>query len=164
MGIAYEATVRLFFAAVVLVLHQQAELMVLCSLFRLPFPPHEELLILRCSIAMGCLFVDREKGDGGKQINKEVTKPLVLYFLICSLPILFSFLSFSIALLCALPCPSDSSLQLDCHASHPVPVDIVLESQSTLVLLHRVQNPAAVHGQPVLWVWCACSSWAWVRG
>jgi hypothetical protein len=29
-----------------------------------------------CSIAMGCLFVDREKGDGGKQINKEV----------CSLP------------------------------------------------------------------------------
>jgi hypothetical protein len=25
-----------------------------------------------CSMAMGCLFVDREKGDGGKQINKEV--------------------------------------------------------------------------------------------
>jgi hypothetical protein len=31
-----------------------------------------------CSIAMGCLFVDREKGDGGKQINKEVQSSQLL--------------------------------------------------------------------------------------
>ena len=32
----------------------------------------EVSLLMCCSMAMGCLFVDREKGDGGKQINKEV--------------------------------------------------------------------------------------------